>query len=87
MNSLNILDRLIAERDPEIWTDPVKASFRALVVAYINGDERDPHLDAIADLVPRRQLVDPEASSSVFGEWLFKRCHASVRRVTKLSAN
>lgn len=87
MNSLNILDRLIAERDPDIWTDPVKTSFRALVVAYINGDERDPHLDAIADLVPRRQLVDPEASASVFGTWLLKRWQVSVRRVTKLSVN
>ena len=84
MNSLNIFDTVVASRDPAIWTPAQTAALRLLVTAYINGDERDAHLDAISDLVPPRTPVDPDSSRSVFGTWLQRRAHRTTRRLAKL---
>lgn len=84
MNSLALFDRLVAERDPAVWTPAQTAALRALVVAYVAGNETDAHLDAISDLVPPRTALDPESSRSVFGLWMHRRTHRTSLRMAKL---
>jgi hypothetical protein len=84
MNSLNLFDRIVAERDPTVWTDLRKTTMRNLVSAYIDGTETALHFTAIKALVPARTLTDPDSSKSLFGMWLMRRAHATLRNLDNL---
>lgn len=79
-----LLDKILATRSAEHWTDDRRAALRVLTSRYASGDESQQLVDDIVSLVPARSSLDPDSSASLFSVWLLNRAGAMVRAIDLL---